>query len=44
VLALLIAAAVLVGIELVRSRFGSLLCWGVAAVVVALLLPALASI
>jgi hypothetical protein len=44
VLALILVAAVLAGIELVRSRFGSLICWAVAALCVALLLPVLASI
>jgi hypothetical protein len=41
VLALVIVAAVLAGIELVRSGFASLLCWAVLALAAAALLPAL---
>lgn len=40
-LALIIVAAVLAGIDLVRSRFASLTCWAVEALALALLLPAL---
>jgi len=40
-LALVIVAAVLAAVELVRSRLQSLLGWGVAALAVALLLPVL---
>jgi hypothetical protein len=41
VLALIIVAAVLAGIDLVRSGFASLLCWAVLALAAAMLLPAL---
>lgn len=44
VLALVIVAAVLAVIELVRSRMAVLLAWAVLAVAVALLVPALAGL
>lgn len=40
-LALVIVAAVLAGIVLVKTRAADLLAWGVAALAVAMLLPAL---
>lgn len=43
-LALVIVGAILAGIELVESRFRSPGWWGVEALALALLLPALASI
>ena len=39
--ALVIVAAILAGIDLVRSRFTALTSWAVEAIAVALLLPAL---
>jgi hypothetical protein len=42
VLALIIVAAVLAGIELIRSGGTSLVCWAVEALAVALLVPTLA--
>lgn len=44
VIALIIVAGILAGVELVRSRGTSLICWAVEALAVALLLPVLASI
>lgn len=44
VLALVIVAAILAGIELFTSRGRSLVCWAVEALALALLLPALAAI
>lgn len=44
VLALVIVAAVLAGIELFRSHGQSLACWAVEALAVALLVPTLAGL
>lgn len=44
VLALVIVAAVLAGIELVRSGFSSLACWAIEALAFALLVPTLAAL
>jgi len=44
VLALVLVAAILAGIELFRSRGVSLVCWAVEALAVALLVPTLAAI
>jgi hypothetical protein len=44
VIALILVAGILAGVELVRSRFGSLICWAVEALAIALLIPVLASI
>lgn len=44
VIALIIVAGILAGVELVRSRGTSLICWAVEALALALLLPVLAGI
>jgi hypothetical protein len=41
VLALVIVAAILAGVDLVRTRFTALTSWAVEAIALALLLPAL---